>query len=54
MGALCTGFERWGGLGMSNRFCGSKGDQDRLRPQKLDEFPPDLAAWPITPAYRLS
>jgi hypothetical protein len=54
MGALGTGFQRWGVLSMSGRCSGTKGDQDRLCSQKLHELPSDLAARPIAPAHRMN
>lgn len=55
MGALGSGGERWGVLGVlrcgSDRFRDTKGDQHGLRPQELHELPPDLTAWPIAPAH---
>lgn len=55
MSTRCSGFERWGmRLRMNERFRGPKGNQHSLRSQELDEGPSDLAARPITPAYRLN
>lgn len=53
MGTLWPGGECWRVLDVSDRFRGPKGDQHGLRSQELDPLSPDLAAWPIAPAYRL-
>jgi hypothetical protein len=55
MSTLCSGGE-WRGmrLRVNKRFCRAKGDEHCLCPEKLHPLLSDLAAWPITPAHRLS
>lgn len=55
MRTLCTGFKRRGmRLCVNKRFCRAKGDEHGLYPEKVHPLLSDLAAWPITPAHRLS
>jgi hypothetical protein len=55
MGTLCSGGKGGGmRLRVNEHLRAPKGDQHRLRAQEMDECPSNLAARPITPAYRLN
>lgn len=55
MSTLCTGFQEWGmRLRVNQRFCGARGDEHRLGAEQLHPLLADPAAWPISPAHRLS